>query len=107
MKFAVQNLLFIVVAVSCLLLGSAQLLLAQHAGEDRHGEPHEAAAALSDRHGQAASPDGWEGSAAGIAYSERNHHIAGLLVALMGLAELSHALRLSSLGWARFLLPTA
>ena len=32
----------------------------------------------------------WEGSAKGIAYSERNHHVAGLLVLFMGVAELSH-----------------
>ncbi len=53
------------------------------------------------------SSAGWEGSAAGIAYSERNHHIAGLLVVLMGLAELGHALRLTWSHWSRLLLPAA
>ena len=48
----------------------------------------------------------WEGSAKGIAYSERNHHVAGFMVLLMGIAELSHVLRLSSLRWARLLLPS-
>ena len=52
-------------------------------------------------------PEAWEGSAKGIAYSERNHHIAGLLVILMGFAELTHAMRLTALSWARFLLPSA
>jgi putative copper resistance protein D len=49
----------------------------------------------------------WEGSEQGIAYSEGNHHIAGLMVVLMGLAELSHVLRLSSFRWIRLLLPSA
>jgi putative copper resistance protein D len=49
----------------------------------------------------------WEGSARGIAYSERNHHFAGLMVVLMGLAEISHAMRLPSLRWARLLLPSS
>ena len=52
-------------------------------------------------------PEAWEGSAKGIAYSERNHHIAGLLVILMGVAELTHAMRLAALSWVRLLLPSA
>src|SRR5690349_9912283 len=67
--------------------------------------PHAESAGVSEsepghQHGGPVS-DAWEGSAAGIAYSERNHHVAGLMVMLMALAELSHAMRLSSLGWAR------
>ena len=54
-----------------------------------------------------AASSGWEGSEEGIAYSERNHHIAGWFVILMGFAELSHALRLPSIAWGRFLLPAA
>jgi len=53
------------------------------------------------------TPEAWEGSAKGIAYSERNHHIAGLLVILMGVAELTHAMRLAALSWVRLLLPSA
>ena len=53
------------------------------------------------------TPEAWEGSAKGIAYSERNHHIAGLLVILMGVAELTHAMRLAALRWVRLLLPSA
>jgi len=49
----------------------------------------------------------WEGSVAGIAYSEFNHHVAGLLLLVIGCAELSQALRSSSPLWARLLLPTA
>lgn len=58
------------------------------------------------QHGRPA-PEAWEGSAKGIAYSERNHHIAGLLVILMGAAELTHAMRLAALSWVRLLLPSA
>ena len=58
-------------------------------------------------HGSATSDEAWEGSEQGIAYSERNHHIAGCMVLLMGLAELSHVLQLSALRWARLLLPSA
>ena len=55
----------------------------------------------------ALTPEAWEGSAKGIAYSERNHHIAGLLVILMGVAELTHVMRLAALSWVRLLLPSA
>jgi putative copper resistance protein D len=72
-----------------------------------HGGSHIVVSAITEHHGDHHARSEWEGSAAGIAYSERNHHIAGLLVLLMGLAELSHALRLSSFQWARFLLPAA
>jgi uncharacterized membrane protein HdeD (DUF308 family) len=62
----------------------------------------------------------WEGSPAGKAYSEFNHHLAGLLVLLIGFAELlpmtmqdrsphgSASKRLTRRsGWTRLLLPTA
>jgi len=99
--------------LSILLFGSSLLMLfhmtptfAQHSTG-----PHAESAGVSEsehghQHGGPGS-DAWAGSAAGIAYSERNHHVAGLMVMLMGLAELSHAMRLSSLGWARLLLPSA
>ena len=60
-----------------------------------------------DGHSYAASEEAWEGSEKGIAYSERNHHVAGFMVLLMGLAELTHVLRLPSLRWAWLLLPSA
>ncbi len=81
-------------------------LYAQHGGED-HTAPHDSAVPGHDHHGGEVVPDAWEGSADGIAYSELNHHIAGWCVLLMGLAELSHAMRLPSMGWARLLLPAA
>ncbi len=62
----------------------------------------------SDHHHHGASVvSGWEGSAQGVAYSEFNHHLAGLFILLMGGAELSASLRMSSLSWTRLLLPTA
>jgi hypothetical protein len=77
---------------------------AQHSAPSPHDSPH---AGSHSGHVLAPSAEAWEGSARGIAYSERNHHIAGLLVILMGFAELSHVLRLLSLSWARLLLPSA
>lgn len=68
---------------------------------------HAAVTAGSHHDGHAGSSDGWEGSSVGIAYSERNHHVAGLFVVLIGLAELSHASRRAALNWARFVTPAA
>lgn len=47
----------------------------------------------------------WEGSPQGKAYSEFNHHIAGIFVILIGLSELPTLA--ISLAWIRFLLPFA
>ncbi|MSQ77305.1 MAG: hypothetical protein EXR97_02470 [Nitrospiraceae bacterium] len=49
----------------------------------------------------------WEGSLEGIDFSDRNHHVAGILVLLIGLTELREALAISLLAWLRFLLPAA
>jgi hypothetical protein len=92
------------------LLASGFLLLVFLAPAGAQPSSSPAVQALhSGHHGQHAGPipEAWEGSAKGIAYSERNHHIAGLLVILMGLAELTHAMRLAALSWARLLLPSA
>ena len=78
--------------------------LAQHSAQLSHGSPHTVG---HEVHAHPGSADPWEGSAKGIAFSERNHHVAGLMVLLMGFAEVSHVLRLASLRWARFLLPSA
>ena len=48
----------------------------------------------------------WEGSGQGVAYSEFNHHFAGLFVLLFGLAELGHALRYQLPFWTRLVLPS-
>ncbi len=49
----------------------------------------------------------WEGSPEGIAYSEFNHHLAGVFLLLIGLSELRQALGWPVLAWTRFLLPCA
>ena len=90
----------IVLAVLCtMLFVSAAPLYAQ---PDEGGDPSD-----HDHHGASAIAGGWEGSVQAVAYSEFNHHLAGLFVLLMGCAELSQSLRLPSLLWVRFLLPTA
>ncbi len=60
-----------------------------------------------DHHVTAAGSGRWEGSPQGVAYSEFNHHVAGVAVVLMGLSELRQARALPFLGWTRFLLPVA
>lgn len=49
----------------------------------------------------------WEGSLQGIAYSEFNHHFAGIFLLLIGLSEVRQALGWPALAWTRFLLPGA
>lgn len=77
-------------------------VLAQHGGEHSSGVdagthgPHKSGALVA-----------WEGSREGIAYSEFNHHVAGLFLMVIGSAELAQALRVSSPLWARLLLPAA
>ncbi|MCW5797755.1 MAG: hypothetical protein KIT40_04595 [Nitrospira sp.] len=66
------------------------------AAED-HGHHHE----------QSSSGPQWEGSREGIAYSEFNHHLAGVFLVLIGLSELRQALGWPVLAWTRFLLPGA
>ena len=78
--------------------------LGQHSAVFSHDSGH---AVGHDGHHQAASGEAWEGSPKGIAYSERNHHIAGFLVLMMGLAEFIRVLRLPSQKWAGLLLPSA
>lgn len=57
-------------------------------------------------HAHAASSQ-WEGSPAGVQYSDRNHHLAGIFILLVGLTELWGALGIGLLAWSRFLLPMA
>jgi len=84
------------------VLGLALLLtsagLAQHR-DSGHQASHQHAA------GSAAGQ--WEGSPEGKAYSEFNHHLAGVFVLLIGLSELRGAMGAATLAWLRFLLPAA
>jgi|SRR5688572_6672430 hypothetical protein len=61
----------------------------------------------SGHHETVDHPTGWEGSAAGIAYSEFNHHLIGMLVLIIGLSEMRQALAMPYWAWTRFLLPGA
>jgi hypothetical protein len=58
-------------------------------------------------HHQNGTRTDWEGSASGIAYSEFNHHLAGVFILLIGLSEIRRALGWPALVWTRFLLPGA
>ncbi len=66
---------------------------------------------FADEHGDhhvqvSSSGTQWEGSREGIAYSEFNHHLAGVFLLLIGLSELRQALGWPLLAWTRFLLPS-
>jgi hypothetical protein len=93
------------VILVCLFL-SAALLWAQHDEHDRtSGE--EVVSAGHNFHGTTGQRAGWEGSIAGIAYSEFNHHLTGMLVLIIGFSELRQALNMPFWAWTRFLLPGA
>jgi len=94
-----------IIVLVCVLL-SAIPLWAQH---DEHGPTsmHEEVVTGYEHHGTVGSPTGWEGSIAGIAYSEFNHHLTGMLVLIIGLSELRQALAIAFWAWTRFLLPGA
>lgn len=79
-------------------------VLAQSSPE--HHQVSVAPVPTNNTHGEH-SDGGWEGSAQGVAYSEFNHHFAGLFVLLFGLAELGHALRYRLPFWTRLVLPAA
>lgn len=87
--------------VTALLYAILCVNLGVLAAEPGVGEPLDS----HDHYGTVVS--GWEGSAQGVAYSEFNHHLAGLFVLLMGCAELGQLSRLPSLLGLRFLLPAA
>jgi hypothetical protein len=58
-------------------------------------------------HGTSGADGQWEGSPAGKAYSEFNHHLSGVFVLLIGVSELRGAMGAAALAWTRFLLPAA
>lgn len=92
------------VLLVCFVL-SALPLWAQHDASG-HAVVTEAAA-IDHVHSGAAGHEGWEGSVAGTAYSEFNHHLTGMLVLIIGLSELRQALAIPFWAWTRFLLPGA
>lgn len=80
------------------------LVVAIFIGNPVTGADHETSAG-HHHHSAATSGDPWEGSPEGIAYSETNHHLAGVLVLLIGVSELRQAVRLRIFFWTRLLLP--
>ena len=50
-------------------------------------------------------PGQWEGSPEGIAFSEFNHALAGLMALMVGLPELRLAVGWQGWAWSRWLLP--
>lgn len=101
-------------ALSCvllILLLAAGLLLdpfpagAQHQSDETLATPHEVDHAHEAPHAQ--GDGGWEGSSQGVAFSEFNHRISGLLLVLIGLFEGTAVLRVGSPLWTRLVLPGA
>jgi len=96
-----QRLHFEAVALVCALLFILALsAFAQHHDATPQPSPQHA-------HGTSGAAGQWEGSPAGKAYSEFNHHLAGVFVLLIGLSELRGAMGAAALAWTRFLLPAA
>ena len=79
--------------------GSSPALSVQQPGSSHESSSHQ--------HDVPAVAGQWDGSPEGKAYSEFNHHLAGVFVLLIGLSELRGALGVSMLAWSRFLLPLA
>ena len=90
----------------CLFL-SIGPLWAQYDEHDQTSAHDEVVITDHEHHGAAGSLAGWEGSIAGIAYSEFNHHLTGMLVLIIGLSELRQSLAIPFWAWTRFLLPGA
>jgi hypothetical protein len=92
--------------ILALLFLSAIPLWAQH---DEHSQSSTREVVITEHghHPTAGYQTEWEGSVAGIAYSEFNHHLTGMLVLIIGLSELRQALAMPFWAWTRFLLPGA
>lgn len=103
-----REAVFVLVCLTILAVtvGVPALGLAQHGESDHQPASTESAPDHGHSH-HGGSATGWEGSQEGVAYSEFNHHLAGVFVLLIGLTELTHALNLRGAAWARMLLPGA
>jgi hypothetical protein len=95
-----------VVILVCLFL-SALPQWAQHNEHDQTSVHEKEVIIDHEHHGAAGSRAGWDGSVAGIAYSEFNHHLTGMLVLIIGLSELRQTLAMPFWALTRFLLPGA
>ena len=97
---------WVVLVILAYLFLSAATSWAQH---DQHGQISvpEAPTTSHEHHGAVGDQPMWEGSVAGIAYSEFNHHLTGMLVLIIALSELRQALAIPFWAWTRFFLPGA
>jgi hypothetical protein len=93
------------VVLLCLFLPAAPVW-AQH-DEQHQTSLHIAVSPDHAQHENVGHQAGWEGSVAGVAYSEFNHHLTGILVLIIGLSEVRQALAVPFWAWTRFLLPGA
>lgn len=59
----------------------------------------------ASHHHAMAPVDHWEGSPEGKAYSNFNHHLAGVFIILIGLSEIRYGVTAAVLAWTRLLLP--
>lgn len=82
-----------IVALVALLLFASDVSVPAHE-DGRHDVSHHATSSVHE----------WEGSIAGKAYSEFNHHLAGVCVTFIGLSEIHYG-PIVLLAWTRFLLP--
>lgn len=106
-KFPCHSVVAALFVVFCLTIAfESGPLFAQDPGRS-HGDSQSPPEHGHEHHVIAPAQDSWEGSEVGIAYSEQNHHFAGWMVILMGLAEMSQVVRLSAVAGARLLLPAA
>jgi putative copper resistance protein D len=94
-----------VIFLFCLFF-SATPLWAQH-DEQNQSSVQQAVSPDHQHHGTVGQQAGWEGSVAGIAYSEFNHHLSGILILIIGLSEVRQALAMPYWAWTRLLLPGA
>ena len=83
--------------LSCLMIATILVFSAAVFAQQHDPAPH--------HHDAPPAAGQWDGSPEGVAYSEFNHHMAGVFVLLIGLSELRGALGVSMLVWSRFLLP--
>lgn len=90
-------------ALLCLILTVSEAPSARA----QHGEQLGSGVAGEHHHHRGGTKPSWEGSVQAIAYSEFNHHLAGLFLLLIGLSEVLQALGWPALVWTRFLLPNA
>lgn len=93
------------VILVCLFLLAVPLWAQHH--EHEQTSVQELVTTGQEHHGAVGRQAGWEGSVAGIAYSEFNHHLTGILVLIIGLSELRQALAIPFWAWTRFFLPGA